>query len=335
MTSCPNFDSSKEKNKISCIDEITDREKYMTVCIAVISEANTPSPKIVFASDKLISTWINYESGVSKIKLLTNYIGVMIASDDTLTSADLISKVENTVIKFTSTGKKITVEKVVELLSERCKERLQNERERKILSKYGLTYDVFLKSSSDLSKDLLNEIIADFRNFKYDFEADFIVLGIDSKPHIFTINSKGEFQSSDFVGYAIIGSGKVMAFPEITKYTYHPNTPLAEAIVRVYNAKKAAQRVGDVGGQTDLVVLHVTNGNNVGVWVADQKATDILEKGIEQTKKLEIQSTISVMKELSTAIFAAPQATPQPQAVPPQPPTQPVERKQSKRKRAI
>ena len=328
MTSCPFFVNLKEKNKIRDIHENTNCEKSMTVCIAVISEANTPSPKIVFASDKLISTWINYESGVSKIKLLTNYIGVMIASDDTLTSADLVSKVEQSVVKLTSTGKKITVEKVVELLSERCKERLQAERERKILSKYGLTYPAFLEKSSELSKDLLNEIVLDFRNFKYDLEADFIVLGIDVKPHIFTITSKGEYQSSDFVGYAIIGSGKVMAFPEITKYTYHPNTSLAEAIVRVYNAKKAAQRVGDVGGQTDLVVLHVTNGNNVSVWVADKKVTDILDKGIENMKNLEIQSTIAVMQELSTTIFAPP--TP---SAPPANPTPAVDKNPVNRKK--
>ncbi len=279
----------------------------MTVCIAVIADASTTSPKLVFASDKLISTWINYESGVSKIKMLTDYAAVMIASDDTLTSADLISNSEKVIAKLTTSGKKISIEKIVEILSEKCKERLQYERERRILSKYGLTYETFINRSIDLSKELLGELVNEFRNFKYDFEADFIVLGIDSKPHIFTINARGEYQSSDFVGYAIIGSGKVMAFPEITKYAYHPNTQLAEAIVRVYNSKKAAQRVGDVGGQTDLAVLHVlTSTKNVALWVADDKVTSILDVGIEEMKKLEINSTVEVMKKLQTTIFSPP-----------------------------
>jgi hypothetical protein len=270
----------------------------MTVCIAVIAEANTPSPKIVFVSDRLISTWINYESGVPKIKLLTDYAAVMIASNDTLISADIVAKVEKSIAELSVSGTKISIEKIVELFSEKCRERLQLERENQILSKYGLTYETFIKKSKELPKELIDQIVNDFRIFKDDFEADFIVLGIDSKPHIFTITARGDYKPSDFVGYAIIGSGKVLAFPEITKYAYHPNSYMTEAIVRVYNAKKIAERVGDVGRETDLAVMHVVKGGTVGIWVADKKVTDILDAGIEAMKKLEIDTYTKVMQDL-------------------------------------
>jgi hypothetical protein len=277
----------------------------MTVCIAAIAEANTPYPKIVFVSDRLISTWINYESGVPKIKLLTNYAAIMIASNDTLTSADIVAKVEKSIAELSISGKKITVEEIVGLFSEKCKERLQLEREKQILSKFGLKYETFINKSKDLSKELIDEIVSEFRRFKYDFEADFIVLGIDSKPHIFTITAEGDYKPSDFVGYAIIGSGKVLAFPEITKYAYHPDSSMTEALVRVYNSKKVAERVGDVGRETDLAVLHVVKGGNVGIWVADGKVKDILDKGIESMKKLEIETYTKVMQDLLSIFSGA------------------------------
>jgi hypothetical protein len=222
----------------------------------------------------------------------------MIASNDTLISADIVAKVEKSIAELSVSGTKISIEKIVELFSEKCRERLQLERENQILSKYGLTYETFIKKSKELPKELIDQIVNDFRIFKDDFEADFIVLGIDSKPHIFTITARGDYKPSDFVGYAIIGSGKVLAFPEITKYAYHPNSYMTEAIVRVYNAKKIAERVGDVGRETDLAVMHVVKGGTVGIWVADKKVTDILDAGIEAMKKLEIDTYTKVMQDL-------------------------------------
>ena len=293
------FSKTNGKNKRCRVYKRQHSEKLMTVCIAAIADANTESPKIVFAADRLVSSWVNFESGVPKIRGLTNYAFVFIATNNAPIANGIILRVEEQIKSFS--GKKLTVEQIVQLISKECKNKLDGERERYVLSPFGLTYDEFIKKSKDMLKELANVIMVNLCNFEdndYEFEAEFMLIGIEEKPSIYIINQKGEFTPSDYAGFATIGSGKYMAFPEITKFTYHPNVDMGQALVRVYNSKKIAERVGGVGKETDLGVLHLTKDKTVALWIAEVDVKNLLDKGIDDVKTQEMKIYTEVIKKL-------------------------------------
>ena len=290
---------SYRKNKKHRIQKRVTKEKLMTVCIAAIADASTPSPKIVFAADRLVSSWVNFESGVPKIRQLTNYAFVLIATNDAPIANGIILKAEEQIKSLCD--ERLTIEQIVKMISKECKNRLSDERERYVLSPFGLTYDGYITKSNDTSKELINDIAANLRDFEdsdYEFEAEFMIIGIEDRPLIYIVNQKGDYTPSDYAGFATIGSGKYMAFPEITKFTYHPDVDMGQALVRVYNSKKIAERVGGVGKETDLGVLHITQDKNVALWLADDVVKKLLDKGINDVKDQEIKIYSDVIKEL-------------------------------------
>jgi 20S proteasome alpha/beta subunit len=275
----------------------------MTVCIAAIAEANTKYPKIIIAADRQVSTFINYTSGVGKIRPITKYCWVMAATNDALVSDDIIAKSVEKLKSFPQPeSEMITVEQIVKVIADECKNRLDVERERAILSPHGLDYDSYIKRSREMSREHIEILTNDLKFFEindYKFKVDFLVVGIDSEPHIFTIHQNGTYDSSDAEGFEVIGSGKVTAFPEITKLLYHPQVNWLFALHRVYNSKKVAERVGGVGPETDLIVLHAVEGGKVGYWDANDGTKKLLDSSIEKASKEEIRIYSEVLSKFS------------------------------------
>jgi hypothetical protein len=270
------------------------RKKIMTVCIAAISESQTKNPKIVFASDRLVSAGVCFEGGVSKIHLLSQNAWVMSSSNDALASDGIILKIQKALAK---NGTQIEIEQIATLFSQECKNKLKSEKEKQVFLQYGLTENNFMDKSSSMSDLIVKDILDRSHEFKYEFEVEFLLIGFDSEPyvpHIYTINGLGDIQVSDHLGFATIGSGQYLAFPEMTKYAYHTNTGLSEAIMRVYWSKKAAERVGGVGKATDLLVLHVDSGG-IRFWEAQKEHKDVLDKGLEEIRAKEIEISISTI----------------------------------------
>jgi len=285
------------------------KEKPMTVCIAAIAEANTKYPKIVLTADRLVSTWVNYTSGTGKIRPLTNYCWVLIATNNALVSEDIITKsIEKLAETSKETNEKLSVEQIVEIISVECKRRLDAERERFVLSPHGLTYDSYITRSKELSRehiDIITNNLKDFETRDYDFEVELLVVGIDAKPHIFTIFQNGQFVSYDVEGFAMVGSGKATAFPEITKYLYHPNVNWLYALHRVYNSKRVAERVGGVGPETDLIVLHMVDNGDVTYWPADDDTKKLLDSGMEEVKKQEVTIYTKLLEKFNNLFLSS------------------------------
>lgn len=264
----------------------------MTVCIAAIAEARTEYPKIIFAADREVTSWISYTSGVSKIRRLTQSTCVMTATNNALISNDLVTKAKKQIEDQLREEPEaaVTVEDVVEAIAYQCKSRLYLAREKFVLYPYGLSYDSFTTKANDLPEEYVERIMNDLKEFGDKFQAEFLVVGIDFEPHIFVIDQSGEYISCDVEGFAVIGSGKYTAFPEITKYPYSPDLDWLSALHRVYNSKKGAERVGGVGTATDLVVLHKTKDEQVSIWDADDNTIHLLESG--RQKVLEQEAAI-------------------------------------------
>lgn len=276
------------------------KEIPMTVCIAAIAEITSESPKIVFASDRLVSAGVCFESGVPKIKMLTNYSCVMLSSNDALTSDYIVTQAQKKIDEALKLGEKPTIEEIVGWISEACKNKLKSEKEKVVLSKrYDLTYDELKGKSKDLHERIIQDIITETDNFEYYFISQFLVVGIDSKPHIYVVDQEGNFQLCDLVGFATVGEGNYLAYPEITKFSYNPDVSLSEAIVRVYNAKKVAERVSGVGKETDLATLWVTSEKEVALWEADKDLKKILDDEMEEMRKQEIEAYSKVMLKVS------------------------------------
>ena len=257
-----------KKDKIPNIDEVIPCEESMTICIALMAEATTPSPKIVFTADRQITTKsIKFSNSMSKYNGLTDYAGIMISSNNLLISVDIVSKVMEEVKKYLLSGKKLEIREIVEIVKRICIERFQNEQNNGFLGQ-------------------------------------FLVLGIDQTPrpftpHIYTVNEKGQDTPHDIHGWAVIGSGSNQALRELTRCKctsdtpqcrcgYNPNMELSEVIIRAYNAKKVAaeQTFCGVGESIDLAVLRCEE-NIIGVQPMPQKIFDILDWGRDEIKKYE------------------------------------------------
>lgn len=279
----------------------------MTVCIAAIAEADTEYPKVIFAADREVTSWISYTSGVSKIRHLTNSTYVMTATNNASISNDLVTKAKKRIeYKLQEEPEAaVTVEDVVEAIAYQCKYRLYLAREKFVLLPYGLTYDSFTTKANDLPEEYVERITNDLKEFEDNFQAEFLVVGIDSEPHIFVIDQSGEYISCDVEGFAVIGGGKYTAFPEITKYPHNPTLNWLYVLHRVYNSKKGAERVSGVGMATDLVVLHKTNDEQVSIWVADDDTMQLLESGRQKVLEQENMIYSNLLEEFRNLLTSS------------------------------
>ena len=294
------FSKKHRKNKRRRINKKQHSEKPMTVCIAAIAEALTDSPKIIFAADRLVSAGVCFESGVPKIRELTNYAYVMISSNDANASDLIATRVQKIVFDNLEKKNRLTIEQIADLFSKECEMRLKQDKEKMIFYDYALTSEEFKNKSKDLHDRIVQEIISKIYNYEYPLITSFLILGIDSNPHIYTVDQDGDVRLWDSIGFATAGDGGYLAYPEITKFSYNPNASLSEVLVRVYNSKKVAERVRGVGKSTDLAALWVAPNKEVALWVAPNEVYELLDKGIENMRDKENEIYTNVMTELHT-----------------------------------
>lgn len=253
-------------------------------------------PKIVFCADRLISAEIQFEHGQPKIYRLTESTYVMMASSDSLKSDMIVKSTINSI-----ETKHPSAHEVVTILANECKNIEQNEREKNVLSKFGLDYESFIEKSRSMSQDFMRIVTSELENYDSGFRSQFLIFGLDPNPHIYIVEQDGSYKLHDFVGFAVVGSGFPLAFADMTKYMYHPSVSLAAALVRVYNAKKIAERIGSVGKMTDLYVLHMPEQDgkqNVQTWWVPDEVMKILDDGIQTVKDQELETYVDIMKNI-------------------------------------
>ena len=234
-----------------------ERLKPVTICIAAICDLGKPAPAIVFCADRLISAGIiQFEGSTSKIKIITPYCMAMQSANDSLTADAILEKVREKASKF---DKPVKIVDIVELIRSECLALKKQWIEDNILFKYNVTFDKLNVKPEATVAQAIKEV-NDCKN-QYPFQLQFIVLGIEEskEAHLFTIDQDGQYWLQDTLGFATIGSGDYLAFPELTKHGYSRHFPAVVAIPRVYIAKKMSERVQGVGRYTDLCILFLND----------------------------------------------------------------------------
>lgn len=273
----------------------------MTICIAAICEASSKEPKIVICADRLVSAGIQFEHANPKIKVITSDCWVLTSSQDSLKSYEIIKNVRNKAeVELTSTP--VTMMNIVELFKKECVAVYKEEVEREVLLKYGLTLDSFHDKSKNLSPKLIEKITEELSRhsqlFPLDFGMSFLIVGFDPEPHMYIVDERGKHELQDFLSFSVIGSGKDLAFSELTKYNIHSNLPFIETMVRVYDAKRISERVPGIGRDTDLLILFPKDGK-VTFWEADQQFKTLLDDARLQRQQKEIGILNEDIKKLS------------------------------------
>jgi len=279
----------------------------MTVCIALIAtDIYSRQPMIVFASDRLVSTdAICFEGGNSKIELLNLHAYIMASSTDAVNSDEIIIKT-----RLRIPDEECSVKQIAEILAEECKLKFESglkEKRKQVFSRYDLTSKEFKSKSRTMSDRVVMDIIRSLDKIEYEFktkyfEAEFLVVGIDYAPHIFVVDQFGDIRTFDHQGFAAIGSGQLLAFPEIVRLTYSLQMSDGQAIVTVYNAKKRAEKALGVGEETDLILLTKDKNNTYTVEIAKKALTDKLDKNLEKIYDSEMESNDRVSRDIQNSV---------------------------------
>lgn len=231
----------------------------MTICIATVCEADQPNPKIVFASDRLVTDEDGYtfEIGLPKTGRLSTNCYIMEAGNafrsqrvlDHFNSKYLSSELD-----------KMTIQEIVNDFSKAFKEIYSETLEEELFVPRGLTrkefYENFSKYPDWFSLMIDNQV----RN--YDFGVNLILMGFDidqeeenGKAYIYKITDSGEPENYNQLGFVMVGIGEKLSLPEYTQDTYSPNNSLEDAMVRTYWAKRTSERMTGVGSTTDFGVI--------------------------------------------------------------------------------
>lgn len=264
------------------------RIKNMTICIASICNRVEDGylPAIVFCADRLLSSSITFEHGNPKIKLIPERAIVMEAGDATI--SDLVLNKEILSDKNSKTDLKFIAEKINQNILN-----LRNRViEEKVLSKFGIDYNTFL--TAEIPQNLFNHIVNQIELVTNDLSLEFLLVGFDTdgSPQLFKISSETGIQCYNSVGFVNSGSGQFMSLIEMTKSEHSNSIPDSEAILKVYAAKKGAERVAGVGKNDDLGVLYTVidekeNISKTVYLVFDHKFKQNLIKELREIKRSE------------------------------------------------
>ncbi|MDE1871502.1 MAG: hypothetical protein KGI06_04675 [Candidatus Micrarchaeota archaeon] len=305
-----NIDLIRPKN-----NKIYKRVRPMTVCLSVICDSGT-YPRIVFCADRQVTAGgLTFEQARAKFALASRKCTncVILNAGDGYNADKILVRVGDFLDGEISKGRIFTIMEISELIRKET-EHLRNERiNAQILNPRGLNLETFYKNLKKYPETFWKNVDEEIK--KYSVDTNFLVVGFDIMEngkkylaHINLINENGEIEILDGDGFGIIGMGNLMSLPEITKEAYQLTTPLSEAIVKVYWAKKSAERVLTVGHKsTDLGVMWCISDKDGNVIVQgtmlQPEFLKELDKSYEASNQKMHESIVEIEKNIED-IFA-------------------------------
>lgn len=265
----------------------------MTVCVAVIFG----NSGIFAASDRMLTAGdIEFEPQQTKIRYLTSSCGALIAGDAYL-QEEILQGLEADISERLSQSPSnwLPIREIAGLYKKRCDEACRRKAESAILTPLGMSIDMFLTRQQDFAEAFITKLA----NELYNFEAprvEVIIAGLDaSGPHIYVVDNK-EIHCEDSVGFAAIGGGYWHANSQLMFFGQTRSTPIDDALINAYSAKKRAEVAPGVGEATDMLVIselgsigpvaeHVMAGLESIYEDAEQKQRAILEHSRRETRE--------------------------------------------------
>jgi 20S proteasome alpha/beta subunit len=247
----------------------------MTVCIAAICEAGKT---IVLAADTMITgedLMIEYEFGSPKIKQLTNNCAVAAAGDATM-ETDLLRMARQTISELKAPSMDTIVDKTIQTYRALRAKAIEDQ----ILLPHGLeSMAKFYETQKTMLEPMAKSIFNDIEEF--DLDLDLLIASVDEEGgHITVIEDPGTATTWDELAYHAIGSGYAHADTTLIMRNYDPACSLAEALLSVYTAKKAAEKAPGVGQK--MTHMAIVNHHSVTMLNEEQvKQIDVVYQ--EQT----------------------------------------------------
>jgi hypothetical protein len=280
------------------------REYPMTICIATICEQNTGTPRIVFASDRLVTDQDGYtfELGVPKLKLIAHHC-ILMEAGDSFRGELILEKWKEKVPDFEQANK-MRHSEIINILRLCYKEIFNESLETEIFSPRGLTRQGFYEDFAKFPE--WYGFMTDFKVESFNFGVTFIATGIDidhkndlTMGRLTRFSGRGQPEILDSLGFAMAGIGEKMSFPELTRNRYSPNDTLAEALVRTYWAKRSAERMIGVGTKTDFGMMWLETDKDEQIvckntLFEDKIVKELFDKEFENSRVAADQMTKSV-----------------------------------------
>jgi len=223
----------------------------MTICIAAICEKGS---SVVLTADSMLTNEalsIQFEHPTKKMTRLSDSC-IALTAGDALAHTELFDIVQEEIIKI----KAPSVPEIVSKIKE-CYQRIRKrEIKEKILNPRGFSdFEDFYQAQRALNPDIVMTIQSEID--RYDYGLAILVAGISGNTaHIYGISDPGTSKCFDAIGFHAIGSGLPHAINTLIARGCHQDTPLQEALLIVYEAKKIAEKAPGVGANiTDICIM--------------------------------------------------------------------------------
>lgn len=254
----------------------------MTICIAAVCEKGSA---IVVAADQMFTLGpplnVEFEPPISKVESVGETCLVM-GSGNSLAVAEILAAVRAS--HGTATGPHIsdiansTKDGYVRFREKAIDEQL-------LRPSLGPDFETFRQRGGTLpaylqpQPQIYGQIY--MQSSQFNLNSEIIVTGLDdSGSHVFVVSHPGQVICFDKIGYGVTGSGAPHASIKLALELQHPESPLADTLVSVYSAKKAAEVAPGVGKETEMFVI-----TNKGSWKLPEEMFKKLDQQIEKTKK--------------------------------------------------
>jgi hypothetical protein len=266
----------------------------VTVCIASICKEGKA---LVLASDCMITSTslsLNFEHAGKKMSPLSGCVAL--TAGDALAYTELFNLANIEVEKL----KQPSVAEVVTKIKDCYQTIRKNEVVERILNPCGFSsIDDFYKIQRSLVPETAARIQAKIENYNHDLSI--IIAGMaNGNAHIYEVLNPGTSRCFDSIGFDVIGSGLPHAMNTLVGRSCNQETPLGEALLIVYEAKKMAEKAPGVGANiTDMCIIDADDIYMLPRDKIDGELYSIYEKwraGNDMTWKSEIQSFIEAIK---------------------------------------
>jgi hypothetical protein len=232
----------------------------MTICIAAICENDTKNPKIIMASDRMVTygSSVQFEHKSPKLTDLSpNCVittsGYATIHTDIIKNAGLVKSDNLLSVRETADKIKDSYDDVREQIIENT-----------ILKKIGIkNFKEFYKLEPTISENFSEEIRDNLDDFEFDLT--FLISGIDDDgAHIYKIDDTVGILPLHSMGYASIGIGAQHANSIFFSTEYYDKCPLNKALYVVYKAKRIAEKAPGVGSKyIDLWIISKTQTTKI------------------------------------------------------------------------
>ncbi len=223
----------------------------MTICIAVICDNYN---SIVVSSDYMLTNpmlSIQFEHPEKKMNILSGNC-VALTAGDALAHDELFSMVQSDIEAI----KEPSILNIVEILKKCYQEIRRREIMEMILKPAGfIDINHFHKKQRMVIPEIVMNIQREME--RYDFGLEILIAGIsEGLSHIQGVFDPGTSKNFNSIGFHAIGSGSPHAINALIGNECNQKTPLENAIILVYEAKKIAEKAPGVGHtMTNITII--------------------------------------------------------------------------------